>query len=155
MSQILLLCRIDLSLFFLEQPGDPTWGLLRPRRLKHPPGHPAPPRSVSQRTYVESNRGWHLATCPGGAQRIYGFPRLALFLPRAGAFMWVYVAVSAGDFYVLLRGSPYRRKPSGWVSERCRGTEANGTTPQRLVSVGLSTPALTCMGTVAVLTYPC
>ena len=61
---------------FLEQPGNPIWGLLRPRRLEHPPGHPAPPRSVSQRTYVESNRGWHLATCPGGAQRIYGFQRI-------------------------------------------------------------------------------
>ena len=43
----------------------------------------------------------------------------------------------------------------GWVSERCRGTEVNGTTPQRLVSVGLPTPALTCISTVAVLTYPC
>ena len=43
----------------------------------------------------------------------------------------------------------------GWVSERCRGTEANGTTPQRLVSVGLPTPALTCISTVTVLTYPC
>ena len=31
----------------------------------------------------------------------------------------------------------------GWVSERCRGTEVNGTTPQRLVSVGLPAPALT------------
>ena len=83
MSQILLLCRIDLSLFFLEQPDDPTRGLLRPRRLKHPPGHPAPPRSVSQRTYVESNRGWHLATCPGGAQRIYGFQRICRVLRSA------------------------------------------------------------------------
>ena len=36
----------------------------------------------------------------------------------------------------------------GWVSERCRGTEVNGTTPQRLVSVGLSAPALTCISTV-------
>ena len=35
----------------------------------------------------------------------------------------------------------------GWVSERCRGTEVNGTTPQRLVSVGLPTPALTCIST--------
>ena len=43
----------------------------------------------------------------------------------------------------------------GWVSERCRGTEVNGTTPQRLVSVGLPTPALTCISTVTVLTYPC
>ena len=43
----------------------------------------------------------------------------------------------------------------GWVSERCRGTEVNGTTPQRLVPVGLSTLALTCISTVAVLTYPC
>ena len=44
----------------------------------------------------------------------------------------------------------------GWlVLERCRGTEVNGTTPQRLVSAGLPTPALTCISTVAVLTYPC
>ena len=43
----------------------------------------------------------------------------------------------------------------GWVSERCRGTEVNGTTPQRLVSVGLPTLALTCISTVTVLTYPC
>ena len=43
----------------------------------------------------------------------------------------------------------------GWVSERCRGTEVNGTTPQRLVSVGLPTPALACISTVTVLTYPC
>ena len=35
----------------------------------------------------------------------------------------------------------------GWVSERCRGTEVNGTTPQRLVSVGLPTLALTCIST--------
>ena len=41
------------------------------------------------------------------------------------------------------------------ASERCRGTEVNGTTPQRLVSVGLPTPALTCTSTVTVLTYPC
>ena len=43
----------------------------------------------------------------------------------------------------------------GWVSERCRGTEVSGTTPQRLVPVGLPTLALTCISTVAVLTYPC
>ena len=36
----------------------------------------------------------------------------------------------------------------GWlVLERCRGTEVNGTTPQRLVSVGLPTLALTCIST--------
>ena len=29
--------------------------------------------------------------------------RLALFCRKHGAFMWVYVAVSAGDFYVFLR----------------------------------------------------
>ena len=33
--------------------------------------------------------------------------RMALFLPRAGAFIWVYVAVSAGGFYVFLCGPPY------------------------------------------------
>ena len=43
----------------------------------------------------------------------------------------------------------------GWlVSERCRGTEVNGTTPQRLVSVGLPTLALACISTDTVLTYP-
>ena len=43
----------------------------------------------------------------------------------------------------------------GWlVLERCRGTEVNGTTPQRLVSVGLPTLALTCISTDTVLTYP-
>ena len=35
----------------------------------------------------------------------------------------------------------------GWVSERCRGTEVNGTTPQRLVSVGLPTLAPACIST--------
>ena len=33
--------------------------------------------------------------------------RLALFCRKHGAFMWVYVAVSAGHFYVFLCGSPY------------------------------------------------
>ena len=37
--------------------------------------------------------------------------RMALFLPRAGAFMWVYVAVSAGGFYVFLCGSLYPLEP--------------------------------------------
>ena len=42
---------------------------------------------------------------------------------------------------------------SEWVSGLC--LEVNGTTPQRLVSVGLPTLALTCISTVTVLTYPC
>ena len=42
-----------------------------------------------------------------------------------------------------------------WVWGRCRGTEVNGTTPQRLVSVGLPTLALSCISTWTVLTSPC
>ena len=37
--------------------------------------------------------------------------RLALFCRKHGAFMWVYVAVSAGHFYVFLCGSLYPSKP--------------------------------------------
>ena len=42
--------------------------------------------------------------------------RLALFLPRAGAFMWVYVAVSAGGFYVFLCGSLYPPPAKQWTA---------------------------------------
>ena len=38
--------------------------------------------------------------------------RFALFCRKQGAFMWVYVAVSRSDFYVFLRGSPYRLQPT-------------------------------------------
>ena len=40
------------------------------------------------------------------------------------------------------------------VYDAVSGTEVNGTTPQRLVSVGLPTLALTCISTDTVLTYP-
>ena len=40
--------------------------------------------------------------------------RFALFCGKQGAFMWVYVAVSRSDFYVFLRGSPYRLEPRAY-----------------------------------------
>ena len=43
--------------------------------------------------------------------------RLALFCRKHGAFMWVYVAVSTGHFYVFLCGSLYPSKPNRPFSE--------------------------------------
>ena len=73
------------------------------------------------------NAIWGMGSCRafvGGVALIFfalqalDSARLALFLPRAGAFMWVYVAVSAGGFYVFLCGSLYPLEPisrlPGW-----------------------------------------